>query len=90
MHLNCLFRYGRKTATLIMTSGLIVTSCATALSPSYEVYTVLRVLVGAFNIATFIAVNTYSEFEHSLHITNSNFNSKTMNGSKDKILSAFI
>jgi len=65
----CLFRFGRKTAILILETGFVVSSLTSAFSPDYAVYAILRVFVGMFYISGYIAAFTYGKIAYyTLHI----------------------
>ena len=54
-------RFGRRVALIVVCSGLVACSVGCAFAPTYEIYTFVRVLCGAFGITCFIAYFTYGK-----------------------------
>ncbi|CAK8691148.1 unnamed protein product [Clavelina lepadiformis] len=52
--------FGRRVALIVVCSGLVACSVGCAFAPTYEIYTFVRVLCGAFGITCFIAYFTYA------------------------------
>ena len=56
-------RYGRKIPMLIYSLSFIAFGVAVSFIPVFEAYIVLNIFVGAFCIASYVAVFTYSELK---------------------------
>jgi len=52
-------RFGRKKSVWITGTLLAISSAASALSPSYEVYCIIRIFAGGSSIAMYIAMFIY-------------------------------